>query len=383
VLCAGVRADRIYGAAGRVYGWVVSLATCVFGGGMTSDSFAVSRPRIVNVLVRRTLVSLAVVVIAAVPYAVFAALSGQWVAASWTTMGALAALIGLLLGGLRVGLLGAVLLAALTPLSIVLGGIPLAGAALMALMCLGVGVSARVGLHRGTLMIPVLMASLLVAPPTWSGDPVSRTTASYLLWMTLFMGGGALWANLVFPRLLRNRAPSRAEPAARSETVTYALIITVLCTLTTLGVLLWRPGSQGAWLVVTLLVVTEVGHHDTVSRAGRRVAGTVAGAAVATVVASLTTSEAVLLTIGLILAVIAGVIRQGPHYGLYLAFMTPSIVVFSSASIADVPSTDRHRVVFTLVGAALVLIASALAVGWAHYQETHPVAHAVTPEGPS
>ena len=232
-------------------------------------------------------------------------------------------------------------------------------------------------------MLPVLMASLLVAPPTWSGDPVSRTTTSYLLWMTLFLGGGALWAILVFPRLLRNRAPSRAEPAARSETVVYTLIITVLCTLSTLGVLLWRPGSQGAWLVVTLLVVTEVGHHDTVSRAGRRVAGTVAGAAVATVVASLTTSEAVLLTIGLILAVIAGVIRQGPHYGLYLAFMTPSIVVFSSASIADVPSTDRHRVVFTLVGAALVLIASALAVGWAHYQESHPVPHAVTPEGPS
>jgi len=250
-------------------------------------------------------------------------------------------------------------------------------------MCIGVGLSARVGLNRGTLMLPVLMASLLVAPPSWSGHAVDRTTVSYLAWMTVYLGGGALWANLVFPRLLRNRAPSRAERAARSETVVYTLIITVLCTLATLGVLLWRPGSQGAWLIVTLLVVTEVGHQDTLNRAGRRVAGTVAGAAIAAVIASATDSQAVLLTIGLLLAVVAGVIRQGPRYGLYLAFMTPSIVLFSSSSIADVTTTDKHRLAFTLLGSGLVLVASGLAVAWAHYQEAHPVSPVSGPDGPA
>ena len=234
-----------------------------------SGSAPAATPGLRQVLARRTVISLAVVLICSVPYALFAILSGQWATASWTTMGAITGLIGLLLGGLRVGLLGTALLIVLTPLSIVLGGIPAAGTALMALMCVGVGFSARVGLHRGTLMLPVLMASLLIAPPSWSGHNVDRTTTSYLLWMTLFLGGGALWANLVFPRLLRKRPPSRAEPAARSDMIVYTLIITVLCTAATLGVLLWRPGSQGAWLVVTLLVVTEVGHHDTLSRAGR------------------------------------------------------------------------------------------------------------------
>ena len=338
-----------------------------------SGSAEVSSPGVRQVLVRRTVISVAVVVIASVPYALFGVLSGQWMASSWTTMGALTGLIGLLLGGLRVGAIGAVLLTVLTPVSIVLGGIPAAGAALMALMCVGVGLSARVGLHRGTLMLPVLMASMLIAPPSWSGHSVDRTTSSYLLWMTLFLGGGALWALLVFPRLLRNRSPSRAEPAARSDTIVYTLIITVLCTAATLGVLIWRPGSQGAWLVVTLLVVTEVGHQDTLSRAGRRVSGTVAGAAVAAVVATtFTGSEAMLLVIGLILAVVAGVVRQGPHYGLYLAFMTPSVVLFSSSSIATVTQTDRERLAFTLIGAALVLLASGVALGWARYQQTHP-----------
>ena len=341
-----------------------------------SSSPEAERPGVRQVLVRRTVISVAVVVIASVPYALFGALSGQWAASSWTTMGALTGLIGLLLGGLRVGVLGTALLTVLTPVSIVLGGNPAAGSALMALMCVGVGLSARVGLHRGTLMLPVLMASMLIAPPSWSGHPVDRTTLSYLLWMTLFLGGGAMWAILVFPRLLRNRPPSRAEPAARSDMIVYTLIITVLCTAATLGVLIWRPGSQGAWLVVTLLVVTEVGHQDTLSRAGRRVSRTVAGAAVAAVVASLAGSEAVLLAIGLILAVIAGVVRQGPHYGLYMAFMTPSIVLFSSSSIATVTQTDRQRLGFTLIGAALVLLASGIAVAWARYQQTHP-RHAV------
>ncbi|HTY72305.1 MAG TPA: FUSC family protein [Actinomycetes bacterium] len=329
-------------------------------------------PRMGQVLVRRTVISLAVVVVVAVPYVLFALLSGQWAAASWTMMGGITGLVGLLLGGRVVAYLGMGLLAVLTPLSILAGGVPVLGAALMALMCVGVGLSAARGLSRGTLMLPVLMASMLIAPPSWSGQTVDRTTPSYLLWMTLFLAGGALWANLVFPRLLRGRAPSRAAASNRSDIVAYTVIITVLCAFSTLGVLIWRPGSQGSWLVVTLLVVTEVGHQDTLNRAWRRVIGTVGGALIASIIASNTDSELALLTIGVILLVIAGVIRQGPHYGLYMAFMTPAVVLFSSSSIATVGKTDAQRVAFTLIGAALVLLASGIAVAWAHYQQTHP-----------
>ena len=45
---------------------------------------------------------------------------------------------------------------------------------------------------------------MIVAPPPWSRFPaVDRTTTSYLLWTMLFRLGGALWAALVLPPLLR------------------------------------------------------------------------------------------------------------------------------------------------------------------------------------
>lgn len=45
---------------------------------------------------------------------------------------------------------------------------------------------------------------MIVVPPPWSRFPaLDRTTTSYLLWTMLFRGGGALWAVLVLPPLLR------------------------------------------------------------------------------------------------------------------------------------------------------------------------------------
>jgi hypothetical protein len=89
---------------------------------------------------------------------------------------------------------------------------------------------------------------------------VDRTSTSYLLWNLVFLGGGALWAALVFPPLLRKqKLPPRPEPWTRDDTLVYTTTITVLCTASTLGVLIWRPGSNGAWLVVTLLAVTQFG----------------------------------------------------------------------------------------------------------------------------
>jgi hypothetical protein len=103
---------------------------------------------------------------------------------------------------------------------------------------------------------------------------VDRTSTSYLLWNMLFLGGGALWAALVFPPLLRKQQlPPRPESWTRDDTVVYTTTITVLCTASTLGVLIWRPGSNGAWLVLTLLAVTQFGAGTHLKRTLGRVAG--------------------------------------------------------------------------------------------------------------
>ena len=337
---------------------------------MSSASPVSVGPTVFQTLARRTVISIAAILIGLVPVVIFGLLSGQWVAASWAVWGMLTGLVNLVLGGRPVAYLSMGLLIVLTPVAIVSGAVPLAGAGLMAIMCFGVGLSAARGLNRGMLLIPLFMACMIIAPPTWSGQLVSRGTTSYLLWMMLIFGGGAFWAILVFPPLLRKRKFAPPEPNARIDTLVYTILITVLCTASTLVVLVWFPGSKGAWLVVTVLVISQVGHNDTVKRTVARVAGTVAGVGIAAIVASLSNTEAVLLSIGFVLLVIALIVRQGPHYGVYMALMTPTVVLFSSTSIANVPATDAERLAFTLIAATLVLLSSAIAVAWTHYQQT-------------
>jgi hypothetical protein len=334
----------------------------------STESVEGASPRLSQVLARRTVLSVAAIVILSVPFAVFAVISGQVTASSWAVLGGVVALTNLMIGGQAIAWLSVGLLTALTPVAIVSGAVPVSGAGLMAIMCFGVGLSAARGLHRGMLLIPMYLAFMIIAPPSWSGHTVDRTTTSYLLWNMLFLGGGALWAVLVLPPLLRKqKMPPHPEPWGQVDTVVYTITITVLCTASTLGVLIWRPGSNGAWLVLTLLVLTQFGGDAHVKRTLHRVAGTVVGVVIAGIVASVTDSETVLLGIGLVLLVITLVIMLGPHsYFLYSVFITPTVVLFTSTSIADVPTTDRQRLAFTLIGAALILLASGIALGWAH-----------------
>ena len=163
-------------------------------------------------MARRAVLGVVLVVILCVPFAVFGVISGE-LAASWAVFGGLATAMVLVNAGLAFAYLTVGLLTALTPIAIVSGAVPVAGAALMALMCFGVGVSAAWGLHRGMLLIPMYLTFMIIAPPPWSGLTADdRTNTSYLLWNMLFLGGGALWAALVFPPILRK--PKMPMPLA-------------------------------------------------------------------------------------------------------------------------------------------------------------------------
>jgi hypothetical protein len=335
----------------------------------------------VHLLVRRVVLAVTVIVIGLIPVVAFGLVSGQWAAASWAMLGMLIGLSNLTVGGRALGYLSFGLVIALTPIAIVSGAVPLAGAGLMAIMCFGVGMSAARGLHQGLVMIPLFMACMIIAPPPWSGGAVDRTTTTYLMSMMLFFGGGVLWAVLVFPPLLRKRPLVPPKPNSMTDTIIYTVIITVLCTASTLGVLIWYPGSKGAWLVVILLVITRVGQQGSVKVTLAYAAGTIVGVGIAAVVGSLVNREAVLLSIGLLLLVIALVVRQGGHFAAFVAFLTPALVLFSSTSIADVPKTDAQRLAFAIVALALALLASAVTVVWARYQQTHPAPETAAPLG--
>ena len=84
-------------------------------------------------------------------------------------------------------------------------------------------------MNRGLLLIPLFLAWMIIAPPPWSTVPVDRDSTTYLLWNMLIWGGGALWAVLVFPPLLRKMKTRPPEPNSRADTVIYTVTITVLC----------------------------------------------------------------------------------------------------------------------------------------------------------
>jgi uncharacterized membrane protein YccC len=117
----------------------------------------------------------------------------------------------------------------------------------------------------------------------------------------------------------------------------------------------------------------EFGGDATLKRTWHRIAGTVVGAAIAAVVASVSGSEAMLIAAGLVLAVILVVVALSPHsYYVWTVVVTPVVVLFTSTSIADVKITDAQRLAFTTIGLALILLASGIALAWAHYQQAHP-----------
>jgi len=324
-------------------------------------------------LLRRAMIAVVAVVLLCVPFVVFTLINHQVAVSSWAVFAGLTGLMNYIHGGRAIGYLTVGLMAALAPISVVVGAVPITGAALMALMCGGLGVSALFGLQQSMMLIPLYLSLEMIAPPAWGDAPVDRGSTSYLLWTMLIWGGGALWAVLVFPPLLRKMKPVPREPNTRGDTIVYAATLTVLCTLSTLAVLIWWPGSNGAWLIVTLLVITQAGARSPVKRTVQRIVGTVIGVVAAAVLAAPWTGETVLIGIGLVLLVIALTIRIGPNFWLFTAVITPAFVLFTSVS-SDVATSAEQRVVDTLVGAALVLLASGITVLWARQQQAHGAA---------
>ena len=90
---------------------------------------------------------------------------------------------------------------------------------------------------------------MIIALPPWSGlTAADRTSTSYLLWSMFFLGGGALWAALVLPPILRQlKMPMPLlllAPWARVDVIVCTIRITVLCAASTLAILIWWPSMR-------------------------------------------------------------------------------------------------------------------------------------------
>lgn len=315
----------------------------------------------------RALKSVFLVVVLALPAILVGAL-WEPKAAAPMILGALVGVATVIPGGPRLGFGVTALLLLLTPVAVVSGSVPLAGACVVALLCMASGVTALWGLESALVMIPLVMAYFVIEPVSLTGAPVDRLAESYLIPAMLLVAGGSLWLVVLVPLLARQRDLPTLQPAPRRDTAVYTVAITVLCAGSTFAVMTWAPGTRGAWLVLTILVVAKLGEHTTVQRSVHRVIGTIIGALLAAAAAEVVPSVGGEIALALLFLAVAMTARSGPRYWVYVTFLTPAVVLLSSPG--QVLLGGEQRVIFTVIGAGLVLLTAGVVFGFAHLRRS-------------
>lgn len=293
-------------------------------------------------------------------------------AASWASIPAIAGLAATVNGGRRFGILAAIVMGLLAPLSIVAGLSPVSGAALMALLAMLVGRLARFGLNKSALLVPVMMAWPLIDPPLWAGQStLDRTDDTYLLWMTVIFFVGGLVPALSVPIIMRKRQRPELTSHSRQEVVPYTVVITVLVTISTFYVLSTPRMFGGAFLIAAILVLAPLGTSETLRPTLLRVFGTLLGSFLVLALIAQVQSLAVIYLFGLVFIVIALIARFGPHGWIYYVFMMPATASLNATTLTQFGELGQQRLVDNVIGGILVLIGAAAAIAFSTWSAKH------------
>lgn len=331
------------------------------------------QPSTIKVIVRRLIVAILLIVLILIPVVIMALLSHEPSSAGWAAMGALIGLVAVAVAGVRVGVITAIVTGLLTPVAVVAGETAITGAALMALLCLLIGRLSRFDLHRATLLVPIFMAWVIISPPPWGPNnaPPVRTDETYLAWMAAFFFVGAIFPVLVVP-LIKKKAPPRPAPHlhTRQESVPYTVSITVLATVATYWALADPKQWAGAFLIATILVLTQIGGTQTLKPTVYRVLGTLLGSIIVLLVVTQLHSLGLIYLVGAVMGVAAIMSKFGGGPGwIYFIFMTPTAVCLNAYSVPEVAELGRQRLFDNVVGGVLVLVAAAVTIGYSHWQQ--------------
>ncbi len=246
------------------------------------------------------------------------------------------------------------LLVLMAPVAIVAGGVPVAGAALMAVACILTGISAGWGLNRGSAMLPLAMAFLMVNPASLNGQPVDRTDGAYLGSVMLILALTSAWVIVALHALTKRIKLPKPTKNTMDDTLQYTVMFTVLVSAGTYFVLSRAPQSNAVWLVLTLIVVIQVGDASTWQRTWSRVFGTVIGALVAALLGQFVGSRTLLVIVAMV-CLVGTLVYAGNQdkYWLYAGLLTVVVIIMSSPT--QVTEVSEQRVGYTVLGAALAI----------------------------
>lgn len=235
---------------------------------------------------------------------------------------------------------------------------PVAGAVFFGLLTGGCALTARRGLHSPVLMIPVFISFVLVAPPKL--QDASQMTSNLVTGAVLALGG--LWLTVV-ARILFGRPAgiSDRERLSATASVNYALVMALVLGLAAWIVLTDAKFHQGAWLLLTLIMVMQPSAHDTLTKSLQRLGGTLAGGAVAFILILLGLGTPYSFLVGGLLLFAAFVIRfalKRPYWE-FVGALTPAIILLDAQG-GDGMKIAEDRVAFTAIAVAVAIL---IAVG--------------------
>lgn len=230
---------------------------------------------------------------------------------------------------------------------------PLLASAVMAVAVLIYGLSLRVGVASLIVVAPTSVAFTIAQPPTVL--PHDGVIANLLVLGAVCVIAG-LWgvaAGTVMGKRIPNIPLSRV---GWRQTWLFAGSLTLVCGIVALVVGLTDYRQDGAWILLTILIVAQPTIHRTWHKVGDRLLGTIIGFGIALVFAFPLQGHPMGLTLAaIVLLGVAGyMMLAGRPYWRFVMFLTPGVVLVVGAS-SNVIATDINRVGSTVVGAALAV----------------------------
>jgi len=279
-------------------------------------------------------------------------------AAGMLGLGGLGIVLATLAAGLRIGALAALAVGAASGIAVAGSAVIAVGVLVMVATALGLGVSARWHWNRAFIALPITVAFVVAEDPTQ--DPL----ASGITFGAAMAGYGLLVAVISSPLRPHKHAdqgtPAPA-PASWSRTWGYAAVLATTTAATSAIALGLDWGHTGGWLMMTPFIVIQPYVQDGWRKALSRTLGTVSGFLIAYALAELLGAGNLVTVIGVAFGVLAAtaMVERWP-YAVYATFLTPAIVILESSG-RPIQTTADNRLVATISGVALALLAMAIA----------------------
>lgn len=257
-------------------------------------------------------------------------------------------------------------------IAVLLNPYPLAGAAFFGILTGACALTAKRGIHSPVLMVPVFVSFLLVAPPTV--PPLSTVPAALMTGAVLMLGG--LWAAGSARVLLgRPRSEVARKELATSAAAVYGITMGLILGVAAWAVLTYAKYHEGAWLLLTLIILLQPSPHDTFAKSLQRLGGTLAGCLIALVLILIDIPSTLVLVIGGVLIFGALTVRyvlKRPYWE-YVTILTPAVILLSSSG-TDRVRVAEDRAAFTLIATTVALLVAvavkAVLVRRAHHTES-------------